>query len=315
MNIALGILIGIGAILLIIMLRVSTTFFHELGHALSALIFTNKSVEVYIGSYGDISKTTPLNLGRLRIFFRWNIFDWKIGMCRAEESLDADWKRIVMILGGPIASLLISISLFNNLTSLNPKSLLFFISIIFIAVALADFVINMVPFKDPIVMHDGAVAHSDGYALLTLIKRQFLISSYFELEQLYLDKDHEALQQKAGSLLTVGKKERFIYEFMIKSYKDLNNNNNVVLSAYKDLERYFKLNDHDYFNIGKLYRKNGNYTEALKYYKHFYFKCFSNVELLEELGITHIELGNNEAAIKRLNTVIEIAPEPYHAIL
>jgi tetratricopeptide (TPR) repeat protein len=235
-------------------------------------------------------------------------------MCRAEEGMNSNWKEVLMILGGPIASLLISIPLFINLLSLDPNSVSFFISIMFIAAASADFIINMIPFSNAINMHDGEIAYSDGYVLLSIIKRKFLPTSYFELEQLYLNKDYDALTQKAEAMLVEGKQERFIYEFIIQANIDLKNNN-AALSAYKSLEQNIKLNDHDYFHIGKLYRLNGNYAEALKYYNHYYYKNFGNIELLAELGITNIELGNNEAAIKRLNTVIEEAPEPFTALL
>jgi tetratricopeptide (TPR) repeat protein len=314
MNVLLGIVVGIGAILLIILLRLSTTLFHELGHAIPALIFTKKGVEVYIGSYGDISNTRQVQIGRLKLFFKWKIFDWKIGMCRAEEGMDADWKNVIMILAGPIASLLIAIPLLINLMSLNPNSILFFISVMFIAAAGADFIINMIPFNSSIKMHDGTVAHSDGYALINIIRRKLLPDSYFELEHLYLNKDYDALLKNANAMLANGEQERFIYDFIINVNNDLKNNNAGLL-AYKELEQNFKLNDQDYFNIGKLYRQNGNYSEALRYYNHFYYKNFGNIELLKELGITQIELGNNELAIKRLNTVIEEAPESYTAFL
>ena len=71
MGILTGILFALVAILVIILIKQSTTFFHEMGHAIPALIFTKKSVTVYIGSYGDISKTTQFKLGRLTIYFKW----------------------------------------------------------------------------------------------------------------------------------------------------------------------------------------------------------------------------------------------------
>ena len=55
MQLIFGILIALFGLALIIVIKLSTTFFHEMGHAIPALIFTKKPVSVYVGSYGDIS--------------------------------------------------------------------------------------------------------------------------------------------------------------------------------------------------------------------------------------------------------------------
>ena len=61
-----GILLGIIWISGIIFMRSITTFFHEMGHAIPALLFTQKEkVNVFVGTYGDISNSLQLNFGRL----------------------------------------------------------------------------------------------------------------------------------------------------------------------------------------------------------------------------------------------------------
>ena len=61
--------------------RLLTVLLHELGHAIPAILLTQQQVTVYIGSYGDPKNTLKLNLGMMEIFFRYNFFAWRIGMC------------------------------------------------------------------------------------------------------------------------------------------------------------------------------------------------------------------------------------------
>ena len=57
MEVLLGVLIGIASLLGIMGSRLITTFIHETGHAMSALLLTNGNVEMYVGSYGNESKS------------------------------------------------------------------------------------------------------------------------------------------------------------------------------------------------------------------------------------------------------------------
>ena len=80
MAVLTGILYAIGAILFILCIRPITTFFHEMGHALPALMFSREAVTVYIGSYGDVSRSQKFTFGRLTIYFRFNLFAWDLGL-------------------------------------------------------------------------------------------------------------------------------------------------------------------------------------------------------------------------------------------
>ncbi len=305
MAIFTGILYALIGLLLIIVIKLSTTFFHEMGHAIPALLFTQKNVQVYVGSYGNISKTTNFELGRLKIYFKWNLLDWKMGMCRHEEVPKKTWQNVLIILGGPIASLIIALPILLNLRAIEPYPVPFLIAIVFIAAAFYDFVVNMIPTSSPIKMHDGSIAFCDGYALYNIAIRSSAPPEYFKLEEKFQAKKYDEVLTMGKEILEEKPKYRFVYEFMIESLKEKKDIDGA-LEMFLLLKHNLNLTDIDYFNIGKLYRLNGNYTEALKFFDHYRHKHFSDVELLNEIALAHLELGNNEKAIETLDASLHV---------
>ena len=307
MGILTGILIAIGSIIGVALIKISTTFFHEMGHAIPALLFTTKPVKVYIGSYGDISKTTQFEIGRLTIYFKWNLLDWKMGMCSHDGQVKTTLQHVLIILGGPIASLFISIPLILNLGKLVDHQLLFFVSIVFIAAALYDFFINMIPMDKPINMHDGQVMYCDGYALFNLMQRQAAPPEYFEMEQKIHAKKYREVVEIAKNSIDANPKNRFAYQFMIEAFVQQKEYDSAI-ETYNILKHNISLTDDDYFGIGKVYSKNGNYEEALKFFDHYRHKHFSNPELLNEIAIANLELADNEKAIDTINALLQTEP-------
>ena len=305
MEILLGIGIAILGIFLVTAIKLSTTLFHELGHAIPALIFTKKKVDVYVGSYGDLSKSIKINLRRLHIYLRWNIFDWKIGMCRQEEPVTSYWKNVIILFGGPIASLLISIPLILNYETIESNSLLTFITLVFIASSIYDFFINMVPFSSPIKMHDGAIAYCDGYALYSLTQRKFAPKVYFAFEKMYLEKKYEEIIDLGTEQIKENTKQRFVYDFVIEAMINLDMHDEA-LDIYFELNNNLNLKEIDYYEIGKIYKNLGNYSEALDYLNHYRYKNYSDPNLLNEIASLHLKLGQNKEALKTLNALLSI---------
>jgi len=308
MEIILGIIIAIAGLILVMSLRLITTFFHEMGHAIPALIFTKDKVEVYVGSYGDISKSLKLVIGRLKLFLKWNIFEWQIGLCRSQKILDSTWKRILIVIGGPIASLIISIPLILNLQRLQSNSFVFFISIVFIGAAIFDLAINLYPSASPMNMHDGDIAYSDGYVLRALIARSFLDENYFEMEKKYEAKKYDQVVNLGLVQIENDKPKRYLFEFIISSYINLKEDQKA-LEMYNQLGQQFKLDASDYFEIGKLHKRLSNYQEAAQFFNECYYFNYQDPMLLNEIGIVQMHLNNHPEAIKYLSRAIAGNPQ------
>ncbi len=309
-----GILLATLGLTVVIIIKLSTTLFHELGHAIPALMFTNKKVEVYIGSYGDSEKTIQLEFGRLKIYLNWNIITWQLGMCRHEQIAANLWKETIILLGGPIASLLISIPLLLTLKHIESNSTLQLVSIIFIAAAAFDFFTNMIPSSKPIEIHNGKKTYCDGYALYQIYKRKTSPKQYFELEKLFVAQKYRKVIELGEKMLLTQQNKRYVYDFIIKSLIILNNKKRA-LKYYETLSNNFQLEDYDSFEIGKLYSSNGDYINALKFFKKFWFKNYKNIELLNAIGNAQIELGLYEEAIKTLITSLNIENNNLQAVL
>ena len=99
-----GILIAIAVLLGIVFSRLVTTFIHELGHTISAILLSGGEVHMFVGSYGNQNKTLRIKLGRLKLYLRMNIVDLRLGMT-VYEKMRSDWRAFIVILLGPLFSL------------------------------------------------------------------------------------------------------------------------------------------------------------------------------------------------------------------
>ena len=65
-----GIILGI--LTLVIITKPFTVLFHELGHAIPAMIMTKEGATIYVGSYGDQKQSFKIHIAGLEIWFRYN---------------------------------------------------------------------------------------------------------------------------------------------------------------------------------------------------------------------------------------------------
>lgn len=80
------------------------TFIHELGHAVFALIFTSGKVDIRLGNFEN--KHISFKIGRLEVYL--NKFSPWIGCANWSEIPQEKYKKVLVCLGGPIASLLMT---------------------------------------------------------------------------------------------------------------------------------------------------------------------------------------------------------------
>ncbi len=314
MEIIGGILLALLGLLMIMVLRLVTTFFHEMGHAIPALLFTDKKVEVYVGSYGDISKTLQLKFGRLWMYLKVNIFNWQIGLCRREGDVNHKWQRAIIIIGGPIASLLIAIPIILKLKELESNELLFFLALIFICAAIFDLVVNLYPFSRPMQMHDGGIAFSDGTQLKYMITESFLPEEHRTFQKLYNEKKYDELISEAEKFIEKDPKKRFPYEFVIQALLQQKEYRKII-EVYSYQQKHIQFDDEDHFIIGKTYRQLDKYDDALFHLKKFHYKNFNNPSLILEMAECYISIGDYEEAIKSLDAILYDQPNLYPALI
>lgn len=302
MGVFYGIFIAILAIFFILIIRSVTTFFHEMGHALFALLFTKDKVTVYIGSYGDIKNALRIAISRFEIFFKLNILDWKVGMCTYKFNGQI-WKSILITIAGPIASILVAYItfLFMNASEVNENIKFFYF--IFMASALIDLMVNLYPAKNPFVMHDGTIMHSDGQQIAKLFSRSRSAHNINEFEHLYHTSQYDTLVQQGVKIIEEENPSRDIYHLVASSLIQLGEFDDAYL-CYQKLDAAHKFELRDKFLIGDLCLEMGKNEEAIKWIDQYLFINFHDSKALTIRAKAKSRLTYYEDAITDFSTAI-----------
>lgn len=294
--------IAIIGILSVLVVRSLTTLMHEYGHALPALLLTNGKVDVYVGSYGNIDNSLIFRLGRLTTYFKFNMFNWNIGMCQHQGAANL-WQRFVIVLGGPIASVLLTIWLVFGLPNEGMSEMWWFFVTIFGMSAVYDFFINIIPFSTPMRMHDGTVTYNDGQQLRFLFKAATKPEAYLASFNLFEEKKYEAAYAELQKLVDDNKADRSTYEKMVdcliaqKKYF-------AALEFYENILLRYPPKAADYSTLGELHLKVRNYDDALNYLNKALHENYHNPADLNHRAQVFLQLKNYREATYDLNNAI-----------
>jgi len=145
------------------------TFLHEIGHAIPVLFLTKKDVMIVLGGKRtNISPTNTLTLelGRIR-FTIFPTYFWG-GFYFSDASNLTTFERVIIILGGPVASLLIAIIIWFLDMSLQPDLGTAFDSLppMIGLAAFIQFLMTIIPIKYPAWLPIYGGMSSDGYRAL-----------------------------------------------------------------------------------------------------------------------------------------------------
>ena len=308
MDFFLGILLGIVWIGGIIFMRSITTFFHEMGHAIPALLFTRKEkVHVFVGTYGDISNCLQLNFGRLALYLKLNIFNWRIGLC-THGGIKGFLPQLIVILGGPIASLLIATLAFYFILHNNYSQNWIVLIVFFLISAIIDFIVNVDPSHTPIKLYDGGITYSDGYQLLRTIRRRGLPEVFFAAENLFQQKEYEIAIEQCLDLIEKVPQKKPVYDLVVKSFMGLKDYGNA-LNFYDSFKAIHPYNYIDFYQIGLLNLKLNRWDEALSYFDHCIYEKHTDGMALANRGYIHLQRGNYQRAQQDLEAAVFYAPD------
>ena len=141
------------------------TFVHELGHALPAIWFTRRPVQMYIGSYGQPQRYLRLKLGWVSVYLTYNPLSWIRGCCIAQTEQLSIWQQIIFIIAGPLAALLLGgLGCYVVFAyDMHGFSKLFWV--VFAGVAVWQFVVNLYPWVQTQGLTQNVPLYNDGYLL------------------------------------------------------------------------------------------------------------------------------------------------------
>ena len=143
------------------------SFIHELGHAIPALIFTKDEVSVSVGN-SNLIKRVKLNRLVINIYGYRSIMDVSFAYVNWKP-LESKFKSIIMIAGGPIASLCTSIVFYFTLETIQLSYLMVKIFNGIMLFSMGQFISTALPMK----YSDNSPYKgftSDGYKIVQWLK-------------------------------------------------------------------------------------------------------------------------------------------------
>lgn len=307
MDFFFGIFIVLAWLFIALMMRLLTTTLHELGHALPALAFTGDEVKVFIGSYGDEADSKQFSLGKLKFYFKAKFFDWNLGMCSHQGKDLSLGKMAIILLGGPLASVLIGALALWYLIENRTNEVIFVIAAAFLLSAVWDFFVNITPYSSAGTTLTGTGLHSDGTLLLMLWQRSRLPQEYLDLEKEYEAKNYRTVVERLEEQVENGTASQPAFFLGIDSYRELGEFGGA-LSVYEAYQKKFPLRSSDYFTIGKLYDQFGNYREAINCYAEYLHYHYGDLTALHAKGKAYQQLGEHERAVTDLTIVLDQSP-------
>jgi tetratricopeptide (TPR) repeat protein len=292
---------------LVLIARPFTVLFHELGHAIPAILLTKQKVTIYIGSYGDPKKSIKINFGLLTTFFRYNPFAWRLGLCVPSAKSISINRQIIYTLTGPIASLIIATiaCYFTFAYDLHGFFKLFLI--VFLGSAFFDLLVNLIPNGTPIKLYDGKITYNDGYNLKQLFYYKRLPREYSVAVDLYNEQKYSDAAFLFEKLVSNTKDEN-IYRLAISSF--LQDKNYIKAKEVSDTFTLTgKMNSDDLSNIALSYSQLGFHDEALKLYDKSLQLNPDNKYSLNNKGYTLNLMDKYEEAITLFDKSIELDPD------
>ena len=308
-----GIFIAILAILVVLLTRSITTLIHELGHAIPSLLFTKEEVIICVGSYENLNKSRGIKLGRLRAFFTLNAFNWNSGLC-LHQGVTTFLQRFLIIVGGPLASLLVGLSMIYVIKSGRIAESYVVVFVFLLVSALWDFISNIIPQSKPLVTHNGNIVYNDGYQLQQLLEqRQLPLHQQKALELSRLNKHQEVLQVLQPDFPNQLKQAKVqeAYVTALLATKQTTDAEEVFYRFFGEKD----LTSADWGLIGAIKFEQKQYDDALEAYKRAVYLDFKNPLLLHQKAWCYFHLGAYRQAIQIFTSSLMHQPAFYNAFI
>ena len=310
MEVAIDILTALGLILLwaglILASRILTTFIHEMGHAIPALIWTNGPVGIHIGSHNMPTKP-GIRIGRWYGFMEFNLFRLDIGLCMHQKA-EKTWQQWAIVLGGPIASLCLALGLLLFILLGNLSDNFIIVLSIFIFSALLDFVVNITPSSNPIVVDGKRKVYNDGYRLQRLSRGWWFDPLYLKAIQAEEEGDLEKAVEAYEAIPKKGRNKIKIYRSLIEGLTELGRSEEA-LKYLKELEAIHKFKAIDHYLAAKIHLQNNDFEAALTQLNRSIYLEFQHPLYLESRANLHVEMGSYELAKKDFDRAIFVSTD------
>lgn len=154
-------------IFLVYLIRLSLVTFHELGHAIPALIYTHGEVVVYIGLKDRNFRPLTMRFGRLQVNLNYFSVAYGRGVCYFADT-PSRGRHAVILVGGTVLTILASLVIWVSIMSFNPGFYGKLLAWILLGSALLSLLYDLIPNRTPVHAGTEDETYNDGYQLWQL---------------------------------------------------------------------------------------------------------------------------------------------------
>ncbi|HMK16689.1 MAG TPA: tetratricopeptide repeat protein [Chitinophagaceae bacterium] len=241
----------------------------------------------------------------MEIFFRFNPFAWRLGLCIPSAKAISINRQIIYTLTGPITSLLIAFVACYFTFSYDLHGFLKLFLIVFLGSSIFDLFINLIPIETPIKLYDGTFTHNDGYNLKRLFYYKSLPKEYIKAAELYQEQRYSEAAILFDKILSNGFKDENIYRLTISSYL-LGKNYQKSKELSDEFIQLNKMNSDDLSNAAFSYSQLELHEQAMNLYDKSLEQNPNNKNSLNNKGYTLNLLNRYEEAISFFDKAIEL---------
>ncbi|WP_157263850.1 tetratricopeptide repeat protein [Pedobacter sp. Leaf176] len=143
---------------------------HELGHAVTGMLFSKAGATIYLGSYGDAPASYKYSIGKLTLYILKNPFKWIGGMCLLDNQLISLNKKIIQLLAGPVMPLIVAAITFTSALYFDWHGSVKLGIAILLGVAIYSMLQSLIPTSKQIQTSQGKPINNDGKQIKNLLK-------------------------------------------------------------------------------------------------------------------------------------------------
>ena len=293
---------------LVAVTRFITIIIHEMGHAIAGLILFKGEIHVYIGSYGNSDGTINFKIGRLKITFKYKIHYWNDGLCVAQNASKSLLKLYIFTLCGPLASLIVAIISLVVLLFFDFHGAIKFGAMILFVSSSIDFILNIFPKGEPIILTNGKITYNDGQTLRLYREFKGSYNEILKLSQLYQNNNIEEGFKLFSSIANPEKNKHLAQvgsAYLIK----LGENQKAIDLLDKSKSYNKKWNSDDYCNYALAHSHLKQYDKSLDLHDKSLKLNPNNLYSLNNKAYTNTIIGKYEEAIEDSNKAIKLNPK------
>jgi len=285
--------------------------FHELGHALAHLILTKPGkIDIYIGSYGEGKKTIDFRIGKLYFHIKRTFpFVKGIGLCKSDKTGTDYIKRIVILLAGPVFTVVAAIGIGAIIFNTNAHGLIKLYCFAFMFFSIVSLYVNL----RPRTIRNGKDEYidNDGKQLLFTLKLKKSYADYITALQCASIGELELAILKLEVILKKLPGEEKILRQLI-SYTMYAKHYEKALFYLIQLEEKSEFSTKDILNKACMQSLTGHYEESLPNYRLVLKYDAENLTALNNLAYSLVERGEYEEAQQLLKKAENIDPQFYY---